>query len=294
MGENIEKSEVKLTVGQRFLRLLLTLRRALIPIFVYLLWGMLFELLWALLLAVFASAFPETAFLRFLQENEGLFLMLAISLPSFFVLYRMYRRDCFWFQADTGERKPVPCPGCLLLTALGAASGFNILLQLSPLIRMFPSIVEVNAELAGSSLLLSLCYTVLAAPVVEELLFRGLLYRRLREGLPFLPAAVVSALLFGAMHANMVQFIYASVVGLLLAWIYERYGNLKAAVLFHAIGNLTGNLSGLFTSRELLAVFPAAGWIGAAGFLLLMAWGISGICRKVALPVYRWRSLPEE
>ena len=162
MGENIEKSEVKLTVGQRFLRLLLTLRRALIPIFVYLLWGMLFELLWALLLAVFVSAFPETAFLRFLQENEGLFLMLAISLPSFFVLYRMYRRDCFWFQADTGERKPVPCPGCLLLTALGAASGFNILLQLSPLIRMFPSIVEVNAELAGSSLLLSLCYTVLA------------------------------------------------------------------------------------------------------------------------------------
>ena len=51
-------------------------------------------------------------------------------------------------------------------------------------------------------------------------------------------AAVVSALMFGIYHGNLVQGIYAFLIGMLLCLVYERTGRLLAAALFHGAGNL--------------------------------------------------------
>ena len=165
--------------------------------------------------------------------------------------------------------------------------GLNILIQLTPLIRWFPSIIEVNEDLSGSSLILSLLYSAVVAPAVEEVLFRGLMFRRMREYMRFLPAAFLSSLLFGLMHGNMVQFIYATLIGLLLAFIYEHYGNLRAVVLFHAIGNLTSGLSALFLTPQILKDLPALPWIAAGAFLLAAGTGLLTIEKYVRPPVYR-------
>ena len=51
-------------------------------------------------------------------------------------------------------------------------------------------------------------------------------------------AIVISALIFGIIHGNVVQGIYAFIIGICLAYIYERYNTLLAAVLFHMSANL--------------------------------------------------------
>ena len=76
-------------------------------------------------------------------------------------------------------------------------------------------------------------------PLCEELLFRGLLAGRLaRYGQA--PGAFVSALLFGLYHANLEQFFYAFLLGLLLAYVYYRTGLLRVSVALHMVLNFFG------------------------------------------------------
>jgi membrane protease YdiL (CAAX protease family) len=79
--------------------------------------------------------------------------------------------------------------------------------------------------------------TVLLAPAAEEVLFRGLLYPWLkRTGHRWL-AIFGSALLFGAIHANLATFLPLTVLALMLTVLYERTGNLLAPIAAHAVFN---------------------------------------------------------
>lgn len=101
--------------------------------------------------------------------------------------------------------------------------------------------------------------TCVLAPICEELLFRGLLANRLaRYGQ--MPAALVSALLFGLYHANLEQFFYAFALGILLAYAYFRSGRLIVPIALHMLLNIYGS-GALF-------------WIGDSEFQLLL-YGIS-------------------
>ena len=64
----------------------------------------------------------------------------------------------------------------------------------------------------------------------------------MRRLFSFRAAAAVSAALFALYHGNIVQLVYAFPMGLLLAWSYERWGNLSAPVLRHIGANLVGIL----------------------------------------------------
>lgn len=90
---------------------------------------------------------------------------------------------------------------------------------------------------------LTVVCTVLVAPIMEEVLFRGLLYTRLRRGMPKWIAAVLSALMFAAAHGNLLWGIYAFVVGLLFVWIFETTSSLKATILCHMGFNAVGQFS---------------------------------------------------
>ena len=74
--------------------------------------------------------------------------------------------------------------------------------------------------------------------MAEELLYRGVVERRLSLLCGSAPAIVLSAVIFGVMHWNVVQFLYAGILGLLLAWLLERTGFLYAPVLAHIGANV--------------------------------------------------------
>lgn len=93
-----------------------------------------------------------------------------------------------------------------------------------------------------SNLLLQIIGIGLFVPFVEELVFRGLVYGKMRRLFSFRVAAAVSAALFALYHGNIVQLVYAFPMGLLLAWSYERWGSLSAPVLLHIGANLLGIL----------------------------------------------------
>jgi membrane protease YdiL (CAAX protease family) len=85
----------------------------------------------------------------------------------------------------------------------------------------------------------SLIEYVLFAPVFEELAFRGLLFAILRRKFRFLPAALISASIFGVAHGyGVVGLISVCWSGVLWAWIYEKTGSLLPGMFAHAANNL--------------------------------------------------------
>jgi len=69
-----------------------------------------------------------------------------------------------------------------------------------------------------------------------------MIYRRMRESLTAVQAGVFVSILFGVGHGNLPQGLYAMVLGLLLACIYEKFRNIAAPVLFHIVVNITSLL----------------------------------------------------
>ena len=69
-----------------------------------------------------------------------------------------------------------------------------------------------------------------------------MIYRRMRESLTAVQAGVFVSILFGVGHGNLPQGLYAMVLGLLLACIYEKFRNIAAPILFHIVVNITSLL----------------------------------------------------
>jgi membrane protease YdiL (CAAX protease family) len=79
---------------------------------------------------------------------------------------------------------------------------------------------------------------VVVAPVTEELLFRGILYPFVKQqGHPGL-ALWGTAILFGALHLNLMTFVPLTFLGLVLAWLYDTTDNLLAPIFGHSLFNL--------------------------------------------------------
>lgn len=128
----------------------------------------------------------------------------------------------------------------LLITGTGAALALNFLAGFVQAASHDTAYSQVAKTQYAVPLFLGLIAYGIASPIVEEGVFRGILYRKCRRylGQP-LPAALISALLFGILHGNVVQGVYGFLMGLLLAWFYERYDSFLAPVLVHAASNVS-------------------------------------------------------
>ena len=75
-------------------------------------------------------------------------------------------------------------------------------------------------------------------PTCEELVYRGLVYKRLRYTSPFWAAALYSSLVFAFTHGNLVQGLYGFIMGMMFCYVYEKYGSVKAPILAHITANI--------------------------------------------------------
>ncbi len=80
--------------------------------------------------------------------------------------------------------------------------------------------------------------SVIFAPVVEELLFRALMYRRMKCVFRGHTAIIVSALFFAVGHASVLQLVYGFIMGIVFAVLYDRRNTILAPVAMHMAANL--------------------------------------------------------
>lgn len=118
------------------------------------------------------------------------------------------------------------------------AFGLNLLFDLVGLSGSSQTFSQVVKAQYGVEFVCGLILYGILSPVVEEAVFRGLIYNRMKRCFHPKIALVCSALIFGAYHGNIVQALYGAILGFLIAYAYERYGSFTAPVIFHGVANV--------------------------------------------------------
>jgi membrane protease YdiL (CAAX protease family) len=144
--------------------------------------------------------------------------------------------SAIWFAGLAGWLVAMPVVWILNQAALSVAD----FIHLTP--KLQPSVELLQKTQSPFQLIYFGVVAVLIAPVVEEILFRGILYPVIKQqGYPRLAWASTS-LLFAATHANLVAFLPLAALAILLVVVYERTDNLLAPMLTHSLFNLTNFL----------------------------------------------------
>ena len=112
---------------------------------------------------------------------------------------------------------------------------------------------QLPSDLPTTAAVVAAILAIVVAPIVEELFFRGILFRSIRDRRGFWVGAIVSGLVFGLVHyvpaAWQDTLLLQSIMvftGIGLAWIYERRGNLVANIATHMVFNSIGLILILF------------------------------------------------
>ena len=140
-------------------------------------------------------------------------------------------------------------------------------------VEMFDQ-TQVFERQAGVELLLAMTGAVAAAPIGEEVVFRGLLLQGLlRRGVPVLPAVVAAAAIFSLCHVNLIGLPALFELGLVFGFLYARTRSVLPGMVAHLGSNLTATLLYVagkgqeaevgVTAAQLPAVLTAsvAGWM---------------------------------
>ena len=127
--------------------------------------------------------------------------------------------------------------------------GAHRMLVIFPLLRWRPELFSFFGyyqhfpEVGPTHVILLLVATVIVAPMIEELMFRGYLLNLLRARYRLWPAILLSSFIFGLVH--MQAAIFAAFVGIFLALIYLRFGSLWPGTFLHGLYNLCFSPFGL-------------------------------------------------
>jgi membrane protease YdiL (CAAX protease family) len=156
-------------------------------------------------------------------------------------------------------------PVVLLVPGLVIAAGAlnAIIIKFLPMSPDQQTVLEALVSNEG----LAILFGCIAAPFLEEMLFRGIILRSFLLQYSRTAAILGSATLFGIAHLNIYQFVTALAVGIVAGWLYERTRSLWPCILLHASYNgfvtysytlLDANVTGTFSTTFYIAAFSFA------------------------------------
>ena len=154
----------------------------------------------------------------------------------------LYPNDCVYPK----EKLKIPRVVLFLIYTLAIAIVADIAISLSgieELDSVYQSVEQsffVKIPLIEQVLILGIL-----GPIAEELVFRALVFRRLHDYMKLRWAVIISAAMFGLTHGNLVQGLFAGVLGIVLALIYVDTGRLIVPIL----GHMANNLFSVFTNQ---------------------------------------------
>ena len=175
----------------------------------------------------------------------------------------------------------VPLQGYGLIVLFGAAGciAATCLMAMAQLVIYDPKYQQTAEVMYAAGIPLQILYLGIVIPVGEELMFRGILFKRFRERQGFWYSAICSSVFFAFMHTNTIQTVYAFLLGLMLSYLYEKFGSFKAPALLHIVMN---------TGSVLVTELGGFNWIGADPMRMAAATiGGAFICSVVFVMIQR-------
>lgn len=99
------------------------------------------------------------------------------------------------------------------------------------------------ATMTGLEILALMISVYFAAPVIEEILFRGIVIKELSECMPPFLAIILQGVFFSIAHFNLAQLLFTVVIGIILGVVYHKTKNLVITMLVHMFFNCSSILT---------------------------------------------------
>ena len=162
-----------------------------------------------------------------------------------------------------------------IVTYFALIYGINIFLNL------ISSAINIEGQkfIVQRPIYTDIIYAICIAPILEEIVFRGVLMTYLKKyGIQ--TAIIVSSLFFGISHYNIYMIIPAFFIGIVLAYVSYKY-SIKYSILLHILLNIVANMSKIvFVLKGPKEIFPLLGIIFISLFVLCLIFFIIGMKRK--------------
>lgn len=196
------------------------------------------QILFVLWFSSYSMNHKETALVTFLiahsKQVSAIVNVFAMFAGVLFVLPQFYK-EAVRFRMPTGRKRDF-IPLCIVGLSSAYCSNYLVgLLQKLELNKNYQSVAETQFSLP---FWVGIIIYGFFSPLAEEIVFRGLVYNRFRRQYSGITAVVASSLLFGLYHGNMIQTLYGTVLGIIIAVLYERYGSFLVPVFLHSVANV--------------------------------------------------------
>lgn len=221
---------------------------------------------------VVVSALSQLAVVFLIEEPQGRLewnlWMMTVTLsmyPLAFLLFYLILRNMpkatqTWKEPMTAGRYLGIFVVCMGVTYIGNFIG-QILMWFAGLVLGEPIYNDLNFLLDSMDPWLILLVVVIAAPIMEELIFRKMLLDRI-AGYGQITSLLMSGLIFGLAHGNFYQFFYAFALGTIFAHVYLRTGKVIYTIGLHMLINFCGSFLTLYlvdiiTGSEVMGILVA-------------------------------------
>ena len=187
----------------------------------------------------------------FLLNNQNLILVVSsvVTLLFLWVFFKCRHKkltqEAQICKLDIKMILPVIVMGCSL--SLFVSSVLCILPLPENLVSSYS---ESSQGLLGENMVIRILSVMILAPVVEEIVFRGLIFSRLKRGMKTWIAIVISSVLFALMHGQLLWILYTFVIGFVFAVVVEQTKSLNASILCHMAFNSVSVLAGGISVTE--------------------------------------------
>ncbi|MBP1755384.1 MAG: putative rane protein [Firmicutes bacterium] len=177
--------------------------------------------------------------------------MIGIGLPVFYFLTRRIPEPK---HEEVKKLKPIQfiviffvCTAVMYITNF-----FSVFLTFLIALLKGGNFLDLNPladALIDSNLIFRVLYAALAAPIIEEIIFRKLLLNKLRK-YGDIPAILLSAIAFGLFHMNVAQMFYATALGIIFAYVAIRTNSIRYNILLHILVNSMGVVIAPFATKQ--------------------------------------------
>lgn len=181
---------------------------------------------------------------KFIGKEASMLIcyLLSIGIPSWIVyLIRKRKTDAHSFNLTVKNKRIIPF---IIIAAIVLLMG--VVGPITSLIPIPESFKKALIGLVSRRGVFTFMLMVIAAPVLEEFIFRGIILDGLLKRYSPTKSILVSSLLFGLVHLNPWQFITGFIIGIFSGWVYYRTRSLSFSIIIHAAANLTGFLMRFF------------------------------------------------
>lgn len=163
-------------------------------------------------------------------DSNTLFIVIITALIFIPLLFLIYKKNKYNYEV-LGNFKIYK----YLILGLSFAVFYNLYLSFI-----------IDYKVSGLPIYIQIISSGIVGPIIEELLFRGIVYNRLKKYYSINISMILSTIIFSFMHFSIINIIYTLFFGYLLVFVYESTNNIKYSMIIHMCSNIIVILLGLF------------------------------------------------